>query len=128
MTAADGKAWLYHFVRVGEGEEARRAGATHTAEIPFVFARPPAEGGRTGSAPYDARLAEAMSDSWIAFATNGDPNGPPAAGKWPRWHAYDPGADEYIEFGPRIEVKRGLHRADYEVLDALARARGEIRR
>jgi carboxylesterase type B len=92
-----------------------------------VFARPPAEGARTGRAPYDAMLAEAMSDYWVAFATSGDPNGSPTEGKWPRWPAYDASADAYIEFGPRIEVKRGLHRADYDVLDALARARGEIR-
>ena len=127
VARADGKAWLYHFVRVGDGEQAQRVGATHTAEIPFVFARPPAEDGRTGRAPYDAMLAEAMSDYWVAFATSGDPNGSPAGGKWPRWPAYDVSADEYIEFGPRIELKRGLHRADYDVLDALARARGEIR-
>jgi para-nitrobenzyl esterase len=127
VARANGQAWLYHFVRVGDEEQARRVGATHTAEIPFVFARPPAEGGRTGRAPYDAMLAEAMSDYWVAFATSGDPNGSPAAGKWPRWPAYEAGADAFIEFGPRIEVKRELHRADYDVLDALARARGEIR-
>ena len=126
VTRVDGKAWLYHFVRVGDGEQARRVGATHTAEIPFVFALLPAEGGRTGRAAYDATLAEAMSDYWVAFATSGDPNGSSATTKWPRWPAYDANADEYVEFGPRIEVKRGLHRANY-VLDALGRARGEIR-
>jgi carboxylesterase type B len=62
VARADAKAWLYHFSRVGDGDEARRLGATHTAEVPFVFWRPPAEGGRTGRAPYDATLADAMSD------------------------------------------------------------------
>jgi len=126
VTRVDGKAWLYHFVHVGDGEQARRVGATHTAEIPFVFALLPAEGGRTGRAAYDATLAEAMSDYWVAFATSGDPKGSSATTKWPRWPAYDANADEYVEFGPRIEVKRGLHRANY-VPDALGRARGEIR-
>ena len=68
-----------------------------------------------------------MSDYWVAFAISGDPNGGPTTGKWPRWPAYDTRTDEYMEFGPRIEVKRELRRADYDVLDALARARGEIR-
>jgi para-nitrobenzyl esterase len=127
VARAGTKAWLYHFVRVGDGEQAQRIGATHTAEIPFVFARPPADGGRTGRAPYDTTLADAMSDYWVAFAISGDPNGGPTTGKWPRWPAYDTRTDEYMEFGPRTEVKRELRRADYDVLDALARARGEIR-
>ena len=118
---------LYHFTRVGESDAARGLGATHAAEIGFVFGQPPSAGSRYGSTPYDARLAEAMSDYWVAFATSGDPNGAPSAGKWPRWPAYDGRAGTYMELGPEIAARRGQRKTEYDVLDALARSRGEVR-
>jgi len=68
-----------------------------------------------------------MSDYWVAFATSGDPNGPPSAGRWPRWPAYEAADGPYLELGPEIVARRGLRRAEYDALDAAARARGEIR-
>ena len=68
-----------------------------------------------------------MSDYWVAFAAAGDPNGPPAAGRWPRWPAYDPAADALLELGPTIAVRQGVRRAVYDSLDAAARAKGELR-
>lgn len=68
-----------------------------------------------------------MSDYWVAFATGADPNAAPAAGKWPKWPAYDPTTDAYMELGPEIAAKRDLRRALYDSLDAAGRLRGEIR-
>ena len=68
-----------------------------------------------------------MSDYWAAFAASGDPNGPPAAGKWPRWPKYDSTTDAYIELGPVVVAKRDIRRALYDSLDVQARARGEVR-
>jgi hypothetical protein len=127
VTRHGGRAYLYHFTRVGESDAARALGATHAAEIGFVVGQPPSAASRYGSTPYDARLAEAMSDYWVAFATSGDPNGAPSAGKWPRWPAYDARADTYLELGPEIAARRGLLKTEYDVLDALARSRGEVR-
>ena len=80
-----------------------------------------------GNTAYDSTLADAMSDYWVAFATSADPNGAPAAGKWPRWPKYDGHTDEYIELGPTIVAKQYIRRALYDSLDVQARARGEVR-
>lgn len=55
----------------------------HTMEIPFVFDN--VDGTvLTGSRPDKYKLASAMSDTWSAFARNGDPN---HAGI-PKWESY----------------------------------------
>jgi carboxylesterase type B len=46
-----------------------------------------------------------MSDYWVAFATSGDPNGPPGAGQRTQWPVYDPRRDNYLELGPEVTVK-----------------------
>lgn len=125
-----GLAWLYYFTRVGDGERARGLGASHAAEIPFAFGRVPADGSPNGRAPYDSRLAEAMSDYWVAFAMAGNPNRLLTlrdAPRWPRWPRYDPSDDAYLELGERIAEGRGLRRAEYDALDALARRHGDVR-
>jgi para-nitrobenzyl esterase len=127
IAASGGRAYLYHFTRVGEGEAARALGAYHGSEVVFSFGRTPAAGSRGGSTRYDERLADAMSDYWVAFATTGDPNGRPAAGKWPRWPSHDAERDEYLELGPTIAARRGLKTREYDALDVLARQRGEVR-
>ena len=68
-----------------------------------------------------------MSDYWVAIATSGDPNGPPTVGRWPRWPLYDRSRDSYLELGAQIVAKEGLRRALNDSLDAVGRARGEIR-
>jgi para-nitrobenzyl esterase len=58
--------------------------STHALEIPFVFDALESAEIFTGSGPELAGLAEAMHQSWIAFARTGDPNheGLPV---WPRY-------------------------------------------
>jgi carboxylesterase type B len=72
-------------------------------------------------------VADAMSDYWVAFATSGDPNSPPAAGKWPRWPRYESSTDALLEIGPEITAQTMVKRAVYDSLDAVARSRGRIR-
>jgi para-nitrobenzyl esterase len=127
LTARGAPAYMYLFTRAGEDSLARRLGAYHSSEITFVFGRPAPLNKVAGHAPYDATLADAMSDYWVAFAGAGDPNTPPAAGKWPRWPRYDPSTDAYLELGPQIVARRDLGRAVYDSLDAIGRARGQIR-
>jgi para-nitrobenzyl esterase len=129
LIAASGqRAYLYHFTRVGESETARALGAYHGGEVGFSFGRTPAPDSRGGTTPYDARLADAMSDYWVAFASSSDPNGTPTAGKWPQWLAYDTQHDGYLELGSEIAARRGLRTLEYDALDALARQRGDVRR
>jgi para-nitrobenzyl esterase len=119
--------YLYIFSRVGDDSANRQRGAYHSAEITFVFGRPHPIQASAGTTPYDSTVAAAMSDYWVAFATSGDPNGPPTAGKWPRWPRYDPSTDALLEIGPEIAARTMFKRAVYDSLDALARARGHVR-
>ena len=127
ITARGKPAYLYQFTRVAEDSVNAKRGAYHSAEIVFVFGRSHPLDPGAGSTAYDSTLADAMSDYWVAFATSGDPNGPPTAGKWPRWPVYDPATDAYMELGPRLVAKRDIRKALYDSLDAQARGRGEVR-
>jgi para-nitrobenzyl esterase len=129
-TRGGAPAYLYLFTRVAEGPDAMRgASASHGTDLPFIFGVRAGAGVYrfTGRAAYDSTLAEAMSDYWVAFTASGDPNGAPTSGKWPRWPAYDARTDAYLELGREIVAKRGLRKAEYDVHDALARIRGEVR-
>jgi para-nitrobenzyl esterase len=119
--------YVYMFSRVGDDSVNRKRGAYHSAEITFVFGRPRPLQPSAGTTPYDSTLAEAMSDYWVAFATSGDPNGPPTAGKWPRWPRYRASTDELLEIGPEIVVLSMVKRAVYDSLDVVGRSRGQIR-
>jgi para-nitrobenzyl esterase len=119
--------YVYMFSRVGDDSLNRARGAYHSAEITFVFGRPHPLQPSAGSTPYDSTLAEAMSDYWVAFATSGNPNGPPTAGKWPRWPRYQSATDALLELGAEIKPRTLVKRAVYDSLDAVARSRGRLR-
>jgi para-nitrobenzyl esterase len=127
MSARGAPTYLYMFSRVGDDSANRARGAYHSAEITFVFGRPHPLEPSAGSTPYDSRVADAMSDYWVAFATSGDPNGPPTAGKWPRWPRYNSATDALLEIGPEIAARTMVKRAVYDSLDAVGRAQGRIR-
>ena len=127
VTARGHHAYLYQYTRVGDDSVSQRMGAYHSSEITFVFGRPRPLQPVAGHTPYDSTLADAMSDYWVSFATSGDPNGPPNAGRLPRWPAYNAVQDPYLELGPLILPKEGLRRAVYDSLDIVARRGGAIR-
>ena len=127
MAARGAPTYVYMFSRVGEDSANRARGAYHSAEITFVFGRPHPLQPSAGSTPYDSTVAEAMSDYWVAFATSGDPNGPPTAGKWPRWPRYSSSTDALLEIGPQIAPRTMVKRSVYDSLDAVARSRGRVR-
>ena len=100
----------------------RRAGAFHASEIAYVFNNAGrAPGGSLEVAPVptetDTRLADQMSDYWVAFATRGDPNGP---GR-PVWTPYSPDARHYMEFAgqprPGVNLMPGMVEL-HEAVDA----------
>jgi para-nitrobenzyl esterase len=127
ITARGGRAYMYLYTRVGDDTLSRRIGAYHSSEITFVFGRPKPLQAIAGHTAYDSTLAHAMSDYWVAFATSGDPNAEPAAGKWARWPVYDAATDAYMELGPQLVAKRDYRRALYDSLDAAGRSRGQVR-
>jgi len=128
LTSARGvPTYVYMFSRVGDDSANRARGAYHSAEITFVFGRPHPLQTSAGSTPYDSTVAEAMSDYWVSFATTGDPNSGPSAGRWPHWPRFETATDSLLEIGPTIAPRAFVKRAAYDSLDAVARARGGIR-
>ncbi len=78
-------------------------GACHALEIPFVFGNltMPTMDRFAGAGPAAERLSEQMSDAWIAFARNGDPN----HSAIPDWPTYDGSRRATMEFGPQTQVR-----------------------
>ncbi len=68
-SARKGRTYLYHFAPARPGEE----GASHGAEMPYVFGHPGPKSGTWTKA--DHRLAETMAAYWTNFAKTGNPNG-----------------------------------------------------
>jgi para-nitrobenzyl esterase len=127
ITSRGARAYIYQFTRAGDDSASRAHGAYHSSEITFVFGRPQPLTAWAGHARYDAALADAMSSYWVAFATSGNPNGPPTAGQLPRWPVYDAATDAYIELGQQVVAKRDLRRAQFDAYDTEARAKGAVR-
>ncbi len=80
----------------------RNFGSAHAMELPFVFGTEdlPEAMAFTGRDPRRHALADAMMDTWIAFARTGNPTR--ASG--PRWPAYDPAARSTMELGTTIRL------------------------
>lgn len=96
---ADAPAWVYQ-LDFGSRTDPRR-GAFHSLDIPLVFGTLGAEGSQTGTGA-DARAASrAMQESFVAFATTGDPNHP-GIEAWPRY-TLDKRATMIFDARSRIE-------------------------
>jgi para-nitrobenzyl esterase len=98
--AAGNPAYEYQFDRAAPGREA--AGATHGAEVAYVF-------GRLGAnyAAADRDLSTAIEQYWTNFAKAGNPNGE----NLPVWPKFDSTARGYMEFTDHGPVSReGLRR------------------
>jgi para-nitrobenzyl esterase len=94
-------AYVYYFTRVPPAPADRPSrGATHVAEIPYMFDN------LSSPVPWtdvDRRLADAMSSYWVNFARSGDPNGPGL----PAWPAYRDAATGQVQvLGDTITTER----------------------
>ncbi len=89
VSASGAPAYLYRFEYVLGVLQARRPGAYHGSEIPFVFGRLPTQ--RTDE--NDSRVERAMHDCWVAFARTGKPTCADAA-DWPAYGQGGKGQDD----------------------------------
>lgn len=91
--------WVYQ-LDFGARTDPRR-GAFHTMDIPLVFGTLDAAGSQTGTGADAFTASKAMQDSFVAFASTGDPNhaGLP---RWPRYRL-DKRATMLFDVRSRIE-------------------------
>jgi len=96
-----GKAYLYYFTHVPPspaGQPSR--GATHTADLAYMFDNQPPNGTWTDT---DKQLAETMSSYWVNFAATGDPN----AKGLPEWPAYKK-SEKTMVLGDTVAAGSGI--------------------
>jgi para-nitrobenzyl esterase len=101
--AAGNPSYQYQFDRAVPGREA--AGATHSAELPYVF-------GMLGPQyrAVDHDISNAIQTYWTNFIATGDPNGSSSLPQWPRFTAP---ARSYLEFTDQGPVARAGLRKPY---------------
>ncbi len=116
LASHDGHVWVYHFTRVARVLKERNVGATHGAELFYVFKTIP-PGVRPDEA--DMSVAEAMHGAWLRFAATGDPNG----GGLPAWPPYAKTEDVYFEFGDRLGSGEHLMSRECDLFDEITRSR-----
>lgn len=109
--SAQGGAPVYMYMFAWESpvlEGALRS--THCMEIPFVFNNADVHASMTGGGDDAMKLADRMSDAWIAFARTGNPN----VASLPEWPAYDKEGGATMIFDNECEVK---HNHDRELIE-----------
>ena len=116
METVSSPAYLYFFSRVPPAADADRYGAYHTAEIPYVFDNFGVSTSPHANRDYDdtdRELSNTLASYWVNFAETGNPNG---AGL-PEWPVFDRDADEALEIGDTIQVRRGVRKDRLDFLD-----------
>jgi para-nitrobenzyl esterase len=108
------KGYAYFFTRVPlRNGQPQPNGATHTAEISYVFNHPYSNGPLEWN-DVDRKLADMMSSYWVNFATKGDPNG---AGL-PMWSAYkDHSSGRVMVLGDTVQAEAAAPTAKLSFFD-----------
>jgi para-nitrobenzyl esterase len=86
----DSAVYVYRFNRSSPKNVAIGIGASHGAEIPYVFGNVNAE----GYAEVDKKISETMMKHWVQFCKTGNPN---MAGL-PYWPKFSTGLNQYLAF------------------------------
>lgn len=123
-------AYLYYFAHkppmgdtvrempIGSGK--RRLGAYHAAEIVYVF-NSFSLGNLPSATASDRALADVMSDYWVNFAKNGDPNGQ----GHPAWQRYSDRQRHYMLFSETAQPSLNLLPGSWDLHHEIDRRRAE---
>ncbi|MEI6079622.1 MAG: carboxylesterase family protein [bacterium] len=103
------KTYLYHFTRVAAAPFGKKLGATHGAELYYVFGLTDKKMGFNDT---DIKLADEMMDYWTNFAKTGDPNGRGLV----RWPTYNRKTEENIEFGNKVHTNKHLLKKECDLM------------
>jgi para-nitrobenzyl esterase len=103
------KSFLYLFTWKPENNV---LGASHGMELPFMFNNIANQREMTGSSESAYKLADIMSDYWIAFIKNGDPN---VEGR-PIWEPYNEETRPTMVLDNTCETRHGH---DSELIDMM---------
>ena len=95
--------------------EGGRLKSPHALDIAFVFDNVARSVSYTGTGPDQQRMADLMSDAWIAFAKTGNPNTPAL----PQWPQYTMGNRATMIFDTDPEVSVDPDQAERELLQRL---------
>ena len=95
--------------------EGGRLKSPHALDIAFVFDNVARSVSYTGTGPDQQRMADLMSDAWIAFAKTGNPNTPAL----PQWPQYTMGNRATMIFDTDPEVSVDPDQAERELLQSL---------
>jgi para-nitrobenzyl esterase len=105
-TAGGAPTWLYQFSYVPQHKREPDLGASHGAEIPFVFASwGDIPGANAFLTAQDQAMEVLMNRCWASFAKTGAPQCGNVA--WPR---YEPASDALMAFGDELKVLRGFRK------------------
>lgn len=113
------KAYLYWFTRQ---RSSGGRGASHGAELPFVFNTLGRSKGEVDDV--DRELSLLMLGYWVRFARTGDPNGDNS----PAWPRYRASTDVSLELGDQVEPRSGMYRETCDFFDRLISDRPAARK
>jgi para-nitrobenzyl esterase len=114
--ASGGKpAWLYYFSYVGSRFRPAMTRATHAAEIQYVFEYWGRRTPMSVVSDEDKAMAGLMHACWVAFAKTSAPKCGTEA-----WPAYDPKADQLMEFGSPSGVRTHFRKSRLDAQQAVA--------
>jgi para-nitrobenzyl esterase len=102
-------AWLYCFSYVLEKRRDNLPGAGHAAEIALVFNNLRIPSLAAIATENDRKMAERVSAYWVRFAKTGNPG--------PDWPVYTRAADQSLELGQEITVRKNLRKEQLDLLE-----------
>jgi para-nitrobenzyl esterase len=105
-------AYLYYFTHVPPNDNSDYIGAYHAGEIVYAFNNI----GKSNDVdiPLDVQLADTISEYWVNFARNGDPNGKGL----PKWIPYTAKFGDYMELGDTPQPGNFVIKPQLDFLEA----------